>query len=41
MLTHTWGISAYVPLGVLIPTASGSNAHILLGLGFGVVAYFN
>jgi len=41
MLTHTWGISAYVPLSIIIPTASGSSAHIGLGLGYGIVAYFN
>lgn len=41
MLTHTWGISLYVPFTVQIPTASGSTAKIGIGLGYGLVAYFD
>jgi hypothetical protein len=41
MLTHTWGLTAYVPFVFSIPTASGSSATIALGLGYGMVAYFD
>jgi hypothetical protein len=40
MLTHTWGLSVYVPFSFVIPTASGSSAIINIGLGYGLVAYF-
>jgi hypothetical protein len=41
MLTHTWGLSVYVPFAFLIPTASNSNVLINIGVGYGLVAYFN
>jgi hypothetical protein len=41
MLTHTWGLTLYVPFSVDIPTASGTSALINIGLGYGLVAYFD
>jgi hypothetical protein len=41
MLTHTWGLTVDVPFVFYIPTASNSSASIGIGLGYGIVAYFN
>jgi hypothetical protein len=41
MINRWWGITVYIPLGIEIPTASGASAVIGIGLGYGIVTYFD